>query len=41
MEGLEGHLSGRFSDTLRSQCADGLSRLNNASIDLFDIEAEE
>lgn len=41
MEGFKGHLCGRLSDTLSSQRADSLSRFNNASVDLLDIEAEE
>lgn len=41
MEGFEGHLGRRLSDTLSSQSTYSLSRFNNASVDLFDIEAEE
>ena len=41
MEGFKGHLGCRLSDTLSSQSANGFSRFNNASVDLFDIETEE
>lgn len=41
MECFEGHLGGRLSDTLSSQSSNGFSRLNNASVDFFDVEIEE
>lgn len=41
MESFESHLSSRLTYTLGSQCTNGLSRFNNAFIDLFYINLEK
>lgn len=41
MKSFKGHLGGRFSDALSSECPDGLSGFDNAPINLFDVNPKE
>lgn len=41
MESFEGHLGGRFSYTLSSQCTYRLSWLYNTSINFLDVDAKK
>lgn len=41
MESLEGHLGGWFTDALGSECSDGLSGLDDAPVDLLDVDVEK
>lgn len=41
VERLESHLSGWFSDALSSQCSNGFSGLDDASVNFFAVDVEE
>lgn len=41
MESFKCHLGGWFSDTLGCECSDSLSRLDDGSIDSFDVDFKE
>jgi hypothetical protein len=41
VKGFKGHLGGGFSNALSSECSNSFSGLDDAAIDLFDINPKE